>query len=142
MFVRLLSLAAEAGVLVQLVVTLEDVRTQSEEIVSPDVDLESLPEAMGNVPDAKVQLLNLRPRISQLTNLAEVPGLFFDTARADGTDGVASLLENTAPERVIFGSNAPFLIPEAAQIRVHEAALDPDPLLSVLRGNASKLMKF
>jgi predicted TIM-barrel fold metal-dependent hydrolase len=97
---------------------------------------------MGKAPGAKVQLLNLRPRISQLTTLAEVPGLFFDTARVDGTDGVASLLEKTAPDRVIFGSHSPFLIPEAAQIRVHEAALDPDPLLSILRGNASKLMKF
>jgi predicted TIM-barrel fold metal-dependent hydrolase len=142
MFVRLLSLAAEAGVLVQLVVTLEDVRTQPEEIVSPDVDLGPLPEAMGKAPGAKVQLLNLRPRISQLTTLAEVPGLFFDTARVDGTDGIASLLEKTAPDRVIFGSHSPLLIPEAAQIRVHEAALDPDSLLSILRGNASKLMKF
>ena len=96
---------------------------------------------MAKVPGARVQLLNLRPGGSQLATLAKIPGLFFDTARADGTDGVASLLAATGPDRVLFGSHAPFLIPEAALIRVHESALDPGPLRAVLRDNAEALLK-
>lgn len=139
-FLRLLARAAEAKLLLQVAVTLEDARTQPESILSPDVRLDPLPDAMRKVPGAKVQLLNLRPRIPQLDALARIPGLFFDTARADGTDGVSSLIAHTVPDRVLFGTHAPFLIPEAALIRVHEAALAPNPLRAVLRENATRLL--
>ncbi|MCB1231820.1 MAG: amidohydrolase family protein [Verrucomicrobiae bacterium] len=140
LFSRLLARAAEAGVFVQLAVTLEDVRTQPALVVKPDVDLAPLADAMAKAPAAKVQLLNLRPRGSELKSLATIPNLYFDTARADGTDGVASLLAVAGPERVVFGSHAPFLIPEAALIRVHESALDPNSLRTLLRGNAEGLL--
>ncbi|MCB1236128.1 MAG: amidohydrolase family protein [Verrucomicrobiae bacterium] len=137
---RLLARAAEAGVLVQLAVTLEDPRTQPALVARPEADLGPLPDAMAKAPGARVQLLNPRPSGSQLAALGKTPGLYFDTARADGTDGVASLLAATGPDRVLFGSHAPFLIPEAALIRVHESALDPGPLRAVLRDNAERLL--
>lgn len=137
-FRRLLAGAAGAGLFVQLAVAMEDARTQPDLLVVPDVDLAALPAAMAKVPDSRVQLLNWRPRGAILERLAAVPGISFDAARADGTDGVASLMAATTPERVLFGSHAPFLIPEAALIRVHESALEPDPLVAVLRGNAER----
>ncbi len=140
LFARLLDRAAKAGLLVQITVTLEDVRTQPESLVTPDVDLAPLAEAMKQAPRARVQLLNLRPRASQVAALAAIPNLHFDTARADGSDGVASLVEAAGRERVLFGTHAPFLIPEAALIRVHESALAPKPLHAVLRENAERLL--
>lgn len=131
--------AKEAGLLVQLAVTLEDSRTQHESFATPDADLSPLVASLAKVRGARVQLLNLRPRRSHMVELAAVPNLLFDAARADGTDGVASLLSTVGSERVLFGTHAPFLIPEAALIRVHESALDPAPLRSVLRENAEKL---
>lgn len=136
---QLLKRAADAGLFVQLAVTLEDVRTQPEPMVTPDVDLRPLAEAMAKAPGARVQLLNLRPRGSQLAELNAIPNLTFDTARADGVDGVASLLAATGPHRVLFGSHASFLIPEAALIRVHESDLEEKSLKAVLRENALKL---
>ncbi len=140
LFARLLNLAAEAGLLVQIAVTLEDVRTQPESLVTPDVDPAPLAEAMKQAPGARVQLLNPRLRAGQIATLAAIPNLYFDTARADGSDGIASLIEAAGRKRVLFGTHAPFLIPEAAIIRVHESALAPDPLRAVLRGNAERLL--
>lgn len=140
LFARLLERATAAGLLVQIAVTLEDARTQPESLVAPDVDLAPLAEAMKNAPKARVQLLNLRPRASQVAALAAIPNLHFDTARADGSDGVASLVKAAGSERVLFGTHAPFLIPEAALIRVHESALTSAPLHAVLRDNAERLI--
>jgi len=139
-FTALLEGAAANGLLVQLAVTLEDPRTQPELAVVPELDLAPLPAAMEGAPGARVQLLNLRPRGALPETLAEMPRLHFDTARADGTDGVASLMEQVGRDRVLFGTHAPFLVPEAALVRVHESALDPDPLRAVLRGNADRLL--
>lgn len=139
---RLLSLAESAGCLVQIAVSLEDTRAQHERLVVPDVDLAPLPDLMSRFPKAKVQLLNYRPQPAMLESLKAVPNLFFDVARVEGTDGVPRLVEQVSKSRVLFGSHAPFLIPESALIRVHESSrLDEDALRAVFADNARKLLR-
>jgi predicted TIM-barrel fold metal-dependent hydrolase len=95
---------------------------------------------MARNQDARVQLLNVNPRSPQLERFAKIPGLFFDTSRVEGTDGVPKLVSKLAAGRVLFGSHAPFLIPEAALIRVHESGqLDQQALRELLAGNADRL---
>jgi len=135
-FADLLLAAAERGILVQVAVALEDPRTQPELMRVLEVDLSPIAEAMAKAPKAKVQLLNWKGR-SPLTNtLRELPNLSVDIALADGTDAVATLVKTFGPERVLFGTHAPFLIPEAALVRVHEAELAEDDLLAVIRSSA------
>ena len=91
----------------------------------------------ADVPAARLQLLNWRPRGEILETLAETTGVVFDTARVDSTDGVPELAERVSLERVVLGSHTPFLIPEAALIRVHESGRFSDAALrAVLAGNA------
>ena len=116
---------------------MEDVRTQHDLLRVNDVNLAPLPDVMASVSTARVQILNHRLRSPLLGVLAKVPGLFFDTARVESTDGVPALLQATSADRVMFGSHAPFLIPEAALIRVHEcASLDDRALRGVLAASA------
>jgi predicted TIM-barrel fold metal-dependent hydrolase len=73
--------------------------------------------------------------------LAKTTGLFFDTARVEATDGVPQLIKLALPGRVLFGTHAPFLVPEAALIRVNESGLlDDKTLRCVLSQNAEQLM--
>lgn len=140
-FQELLKLAAARKCLVQIVVSLEDTRTQSNLLRVADLDLKPLPEVVKQVPDCKVQLLNARPRTPLLKQLEGLPGVYFDTARVDGTDGVPNLIQACPAGRVLFGSHAPFLIPEAPLVRVYEARkLDAPSLAALLSGNASRLM--
>lgn len=139
-FRSLLGRAADAGIPVQLAVTWEDARTHPELIAAPDTDLGPLAAAMRAVPAGRVQLLNLRPRESALASLGMIPNLVFDMARADGTDAVSRMIDAVGRERVLFGSHAPFLIPEAALVRVHESDLPADELKKVLRENADRLL--
>lgn len=141
-FAELLKQAAEAGVFVQIAASLEDTRTQSEQVRVPDVDLTPLVGLLPRISKARVQILNHRLRAPLLTQLGELPGVYFDTARVDGTDAVPTLVQNVPSGRVLFGSHAPFLIPEAALIRTHESSqLNSAALQAVLAGNAQALLE-
>ena len=139
MFHQLLDLSTAAGLFVQIAVAMEDTRTQHHLLPMPDVNLTPLSHAMAEQPGARVQILNHRGPASAFEKLSQMPGVFFDTARIDGTDGVPKLLEGVPPDRVLFGSHAPFLIPEAALIRVHESGLlDTATLKAILSENAER----
>jgi predicted TIM-barrel fold metal-dependent hydrolase len=139
-FAELLLASAERGLLIQLAVALEDPRTQPERMRVPEVDLTPLPEAMAKVPQAKVQLLNWKGRGALTNALKAIPNLSVDTALADGTNAVAALVKTFGPDRVLFGTHAPFLIPEAALVRVHEGALGESDLRAVIRASADRLL--
>lgn len=138
-FIELLRIAASEKRFVQLAVAMEDPRTQHKSLRATDVDLAPLAGVMSQADGVRVQLLNYRPNSSLLDGLANIPDLFFDTSRAEGTDGVPRLVERVPAGRVLFGSHAPFLVPEAALIRVHESdQLDETALRSVYAGNAKQ----
>lgn len=135
-FRQLLERTSSANCLVQVVVAMEDTRTQHPLVQVPDVDLSPLPDLLGENTAARVQLLNYRPNGKLFDRLARTPGVLFDTARVEGTDGVQKQLLRTGPKKVLFGSHAPFLIPEAALIRTCETSLSEDQLRSLLSENA------
>jgi len=120
-FAKLLDRATKAGLFVQVASAMEDTRTQSDQLRVPDVDLSPLAKVVAGVAQARVQILNARLRAPEWESLSKVDGIFFDTARVDSTDGVPKLVRGVPAGRVLFGSHAPFLIPEAALIRVHES---------------------
>jgi len=136
-FAQLLNLATKAGCFVQIAATMEDTRTQHPNLVMQDVDLAPLPDVVKRVPGARVQILNYRPRGPVFERLAKATDVMFDTARVDATDGIPKLVRTLPAGRVLFGTHAPFLIPEAALIRVHESGeLDDKALRAVYADNA------
>jgi len=136
-FGELLNESAAAGLFVQLVVAMEDTRTQHRQHQVPDVDLRPLARILPEAKGVRLQLLGARLRPAELRSLSTLPGLYFDTSRVDGTDGVPALCRAVPDGRVLYGSHAPFLVPEAALIRVHESGLvDQHSLAAVYAGNA------
>ena len=141
-FAQVLERATKAGLFVQVAVTMEDPRTQHSRLRVSDIDLDPLPKLMSDHPGARVQLLNLRPRAAQIDSLAKIPRVYLDTSRVEGTDGVPALLGKIPAGRVLFGTHAPLLIPEAALIRTHESAiLDEKDLRVLLAGNAQAFLR-
>ena len=141
-FISLLTRASDARLFVQIAVAMEDTRTQHKRVRARDVDLAPLGNVMARVEGARVQLLNAKPRVAEVPMLAKIPRLFFDTSRIDATDGVPGLVGRLPFGRVLFGSHAPLLVPEAALIRVHESGkLDNDGLSDVLARNAQRFLQ-
>jgi predicted TIM-barrel fold metal-dependent hydrolase len=142
-FHQLLDQAASAGLFVQIAVAMEDARTQHPQLQVPDVNLSPLLKILPQIPKARVQILNARSVTPQLEKLGGIAKLYFDTARMDGTDAVPRLMERLPSGRVLYGSHAPFLIPEAALIRTHESGqLDARGLQALLSENASHFSRM
>jgi predicted TIM-barrel fold metal-dependent hydrolase len=141
LFERLLRLAADRGLSVQLAGMMEEVRTQHPLVRVKDVDLSPLPGLLNRIPKAKVQVLNLRARAADLALLGKNDRIFLDSARADSTRGVSALLKAIPGERILFGSHAPFLIQQAAMIRVYESDLSEADNRRLFETNADRFLK-
>jgi len=137
-FGQLLATATELGGFVQVAVAMEDIRTQSHSVQAPNVDPQPLKHWMQKIPQARVQILNCRPSNSDRQTFASIPRLTLDTSRVDGTDGVATLVNALGVDRLLYGSHAPFLIPEAACIRMVETGIPTADVQLIMQKNAGK----
>lgn len=130
-FARLLALAAERRLLVQLVVKMEDERVHHPLLRVPPVDVSKLPA----VPNLRLMILNASA--SKSPPLASA----FDFAMLEGITGVAKLIDQVGVDCVVFGSHFPFFTWESAEYKVRESGLDEAAARKVLSENALRLLK-
>ena len=141
-FAKLLKLAAEAKLLVQLVVKLEDERTQHLLARVPDVNLTLLPKLVAATPGVTIQLLNcpVSPATEALVPLARSGRVSFDFAMQEGVGAVTRLLDRVGTDRVLFGSHFPLFHIESAILKVKESVLPADVKATICGGNARSVL--
>jgi predicted TIM-barrel fold metal-dependent hydrolase len=141
-FAKLLGAARERGLVVQLVVAMEDERTQHPLMRASHVDVAPLPALLASRPNLRVVLLNWSRGVNSalLAKLSAASQVCFDIATLEGVGGVANLLKQVPADRVVFGSHAPFFYPESAVLKLKESALSLGELTSIRAGNARRLL--
>jgi predicted TIM-barrel fold metal-dependent hydrolase len=141
-FAELLQLAVTHGLIVQLVVSMEDIRTQHPLMRVPPVDLSALAPVVKNQPSARLFILNWWPtlRVDRIRPLADAGEIYFDIAMLEGIEGVARLVQQLPPERVLFGSNFPLFYFEAALLKVQESGLPEAGKTMLFEGNARRIL--
>lgn len=141
-FMQVLQHATKAGLLVQLVVKMEDERTQHPLMPVPPVDLAALPDVLARVPKVKLQLLNatLDPRTEALVPILRSGAVSLDFAMLESVGCVGRLVERAGVERVLFGSFFPLFPVESAILKIQESALAEDVTAKIHRGNAEALL--
>jgi uncharacterized protein len=142
LFAELLHLATASGLIVQLVVSMEDIRTQHPLVRMPPVDVSALAQVVKSEPSVRLMLLNWWPSLrgQKLKPLADAGSVYFDIAMVEGIEGVARLVEQLPPERVLFGSNFPLFYFEAALFKMQESGLPEEKKTTLFEGNARRIL--
>jgi predicted TIM-barrel fold metal-dependent hydrolase len=139
---RVLSAAAERGLVVQLVVSMEDERTQNGVFRVPHVDCAPLAKLVEERPKLKLVVLNAFRALG--VKEAEAPAaagnVAFDIAMLEGVGGVARLVDRIGLEHVVFGSHAPLFYFESAVMKLGESELAGFQIEAIARGNAGRML--
>jgi predicted TIM-barrel fold metal-dependent hydrolase len=141
-FARLLEKATERRLVVQIVVRMEDERTQHPLVQVPAVNLSPLPAVLARLPEVRLQILNgsFNPRDETQLALARARKSYFDFANVESVGGLAKMLERVGRERVLFGSHFPLFYPESALLKIRESALPDEEKEALQQANARTLM--
>jgi predicted TIM-barrel fold metal-dependent hydrolase len=132
---ELFQAAADARMLLQIAVAMEDERTQHPAVPVTPVDLKPLPE-LARSTGARVQVTNFRATGPFLKEIARAGEIYFDFSMVEGVHGLRNLPDATGPDRIVFGSYFPFYYFESAALKVKEAEADP----ARLAANARRLL--
>jgi predicted TIM-barrel fold metal-dependent hydrolase len=140
-FEPLLAAAADRGLLVQIALVQEDDRTQLALAKAAPTDTAPLAALLKKLPNTRVQLLNAfrTLRGKPVLELAAL-GVRFEIATLESVEGVGNLLKQIPPDRLCFGSHAPFYYFESAKLKLQESNLTPAQLAAVTHDNARKLL--
>lgn len=142
-FRRLLHLAMEAKLLVQVVLKMEDDRTHHPLVKAPTVAVEPLPAVLAGVPGLRLHLVNARisPDTEELVPLVRSGKVYFDFAMLEGIAAPARLVDRVGADRVVFATHFPLLIAESSVLKLKEAGLPADVERAVRVGNARGLLR-
>lgn len=142
LFAKLLALAAERQLIVQLVVQMEDVRTQHPLMIVQPVDLKPLASVVAKTPGLRLQVLNAPIDVAGelIVPLARSGQVYFDFAMHEGVRGLARLRDQIGGDRVLFGSHFPLFHWQAAAMKIRETGLSDVDARAIMTTNARALL--
>ena len=143
-FAELLGEARRRGLIVQIALKMEDERTLHPlfEGVADHRSGARWPGCSPAVPRAKVVLLNALGNLrgEPLKRLLATGGIWVDIAMLEGAAGLERLVAQVGPDRLLFGSHAPFFYAEAAHLKLKESVLTPEQAEAIRQGNAKGIL--
>lgn len=137
---ELLDLASARKLLVQIVVQMEDVRTQHPLMPVRPADITPLATLVPKRPELMLQVLSSPSTIPDqvLVPLARSKQVGFDIAAVEGLGGVARFVEKTGVEAVLFGSHFPLFYLESAMLKLREGGFTEEDAAAIQAGNARR----
>ena len=141
-FARLLILATELRLIVQIALLMEDERMMHPMLRAELVDIAPLANIVKNVPGLRLVLLNAAGKLhgQSLTALLATGNVFVEISMLEGVGGISNLLTQVPLNRVLFGSYAPLFYFESALLKLKESPIDSRQLEMIRHGNAEQLV--
>lgn len=151
-FPKLVGMATERGMLIQIAGTLEDTRVQHPIVASRHISFEPVVDVMKKNKKARVQLLNWNDHVDNelLKKFVSETNVLFDIAWLESTGGLGRLISGNSwngvrtpvpVERILFGSYAPYFPIESAVMKLFESPLTLEQMKSVMNINANHFIK-
>ena len=141
-FAKLLRLAAERGLIVQLVLIMEDERMMHPMLRAEPTNVAPLAALVKHTPGLRLVLLNSQRvlRAPALSNLIAAGEVCVEIAMLESVAGVENLLAGVPLNRVLFGSYAPMFYFESALLKLQESPLSDKQLRAIRCDNARRLL--
>lgn len=143
-FARLLQAATARKLVVQIMLSIEDDRSQNPALTALPVQAGPLLDVLPKIPGARVMLLNGGSRVLggniDLLNRLAAAGVGFDIATLEGVSGIENLLRRVPGIRAMFGSHSPYFYFEAALLKLQESTLTVAELDAVRSGHAQAFL--
>ncbi|MCL5279689.1 MAG: amidohydrolase family protein [Planctomycetes bacterium] len=141
-FAKLLRLATERGLIVQLALIMEDERTMHPLLRVAPTSVTGLAGLVKQTAGLRLVLLNSQAilRGKALADLLGAGEVCIEIATLEGVGGVANLLAQVPPNRVLFGSYAPVFYFESALLKLQESPLSEEQLGAIRGANARRLL--
>lgn len=139
---RLLALAAQHHLVVELALLMEDERMMHPRLRVAPVDPTPLAEWVKQITGLRLVLLNALAivRGEPLRKLFSAGEVCVETATLEGVGGIENFLKQAPPERLLFGSHAPYFYLEAAALKLKESSLTLAQSQAIRRKNAERLL--
>lgn len=143
-FAKLLRLATERRLIVQLALVMEDERMMHPLMRVEPVDTAPLVDLIKQTPGLRLVLLNaLRTlRGKSLVELVAAGEVYVEFSMLEGVGGVEKLLTQIPVSRVLFGSYAPLFYFESSALKLKESPLSDERLRAIRHGNAQRLREI
>ena len=140
--VRLLKLAADQRLIVQIAALMEDERMMHPLLRVDPVDTAPLAKIVKQTPGLHLVLLNALGKLNAqpLVDLISAGHVYVEISMLEGIGGVANLLGKVPVDRVLFGSNAPLYYFESAVLKLKESPLNKEQQRTILHLNAHHLL--
>lgn len=153
-FARLMLLASERRMLVQIVIELEDERVHHPKMITPDTNPLPVVDLLKELPRGRVQFLNFfgvvrGDKLKAIQGMLSSPQVLFDIANLEGAGALQKALagEDTVGlqlkvplKRLAFGSHAPYFPIQNSLFKFMESRLESRDLTAIMSGNAARFM--
>ena len=140
-FERLLHLANERNMLVQIAIIMEDERTIHPLVNVPPTDTTPLSAVLKKFSKIRLQLLNaFRTLVGTDADSLATLGVHFEIAMLEGVSGVEKLLKQIPLSSICFGSYFPVFYFDSARLKLQESELAGAPMKAICSENALRLL--
>jgi len=141
-FARLLRIAAERNLMVQLALAMEDERMMHPLLRVGPVDTAPLADLVRQTAGLRLVLLNALAKLrgQPLVELVAAGEVYVDISMLESVGGVEKLLAEAQVNRVLFGSHAPLLYFDSALLKLKESPLNERQMEAIRSENARRLL--
>ena len=151
-FAKLIQMATDRKMIVQVVGDMEDSRHHHPLVSVREMNMAPLVGVVKKIPLARIQLVYWNHRVARdlMDKLVNETNVTFDTSRIEGSGEVGRLVEGRSwtgnptaipAERILFGSHAPYFPVEANLIKLFESPLALEQMVALMNGNARRLLQ-
>lgn len=138
------ALANKRGMIVQLVLKIEDERSHHPLLRVPTVDISALEALINKHQGLRLIVMNNYGTVrgAALDRLVKAGHVYFETSHAEQVGAFEKLIKRVPYERVLCGSHFPFFNLEATLLKFQESRIGGFITDAIQHGNAQKLMQY